>query len=73
MALPTPLFRKIKEAAARHGKTFQECLSELVALGLKAQAAPRGRGGSKLPSYPLGPFLIDPADRAAAFELLRRP
>ena len=70
--MPTPLFRRIKEEAARRGTSFQKVLSELVALGFKAKAAPKTRGFARIPSFPLGRFLVDPADRTAAFEFLRR-
>jgi hypothetical protein len=64
LILDPGLYVELKRRAASEGRTFTDVLEQTLRLGLQAQAALR-RGREKLPSYDLGPFLVDPADRAA--------
>jgi hypothetical protein len=57
------LYADLKRRAAAEGRTLTEVLERTLRLGLQAQSGLR-RGREKLPSYDLGPFLIDPSDRA---------
>lgn len=74
VSLEAGIFRRLKEEAARRGKTLQECLNEFLRLGLDAASARKAKpGGWRLPAHSLGPFKIDPADRQALYDALRRP
>lgn len=64
MVLDPTLFAQLKRRAADEGRTLTEIVERLLRLGLQAASGAR-RTRVQLPSYDLGPFLIDPADRAA--------
>jgi len=68
LVLDPGIHLELKRRAASEGRTFTEVLERTLRLGLQAQAALR-RGRERLPSYDLGPFLVDPADRAAVLGL----
>ena len=55
---------EIKSIAAREGRTLAEVIERTLRRGVE-HARPARRPRVKLPSYDLGPFLADPADRAA--------
>jgi hypothetical protein len=63
MVLDPTLFAQLKRRAADEGRTLTEVVERLLRLGLQAASAGR-RTRVQLPSYDLGPFLVDPADRA---------
>ena len=74
VSLEPTLFRRLKEEAARQGKTFQECVNAYLRLGLESfQRRERGKGHWRLPVLALGRPKIDPADREAIERLDRRP
>jgi len=59
-----------RRATAEH-RTLTEVVEQALRLGLRS---PKGRRPSvALPSYDLGPFLLDPMDRATFGEPTRRP
>jgi len=62
LVLDATLYAELKRRAAGEGRTLGETVERLLRLGLQA-AAPGRRGRARLPSYDLGPFLADPADR----------
>ena len=64
LILDPGIYTELKRRAAAEGRTFTDVIEQTLRLGLSAQAALR-RGRERLPSYDLGPFLVDPADRAA--------
>ena len=64
LILDTGIYADFKRRAAAEGRTFTDVLERTLRLGLQAQSGLR-RGRERLPSYDLGPFLVDPADRAA--------
>jgi hypothetical protein len=68
LILDPGIYLELKRRAASESRTFTEVLERTLRLGLQAQAALR-RGRERLPSYDLGPFLVDPADRAAVLGL----
>ena len=64
------VYAELKRRAAAESRTLTDVLEAALRLGLHVSAA-RRRGRVQLPSYDLGPFLVDPSDRAAlrgAFE-----
>jgi hypothetical protein len=65
LLLSSPLYAQLKQRAAATGRTLTEVVEETLRLGLTVAASTR-RSRIALPSYDLGPFLLDPADRAAA-------
>lgn len=64
LILDPALYQHLKLRAAAEGRTLTEIVEHALRLGLQAGTTGR-RGRLQLPSYDLGPFLIDPADRAA--------
>jgi cytochrome P450 len=64
LLLDPGIYADLKRRAAREGRTLTDVVEEALRLGARAQAA-RRRGREKLPSYDLGPFLVDPGDRVA--------
>jgi cytochrome P450 len=64
LLLDPGIYADLKRRAAHEGRTLTDVVEEALRLGARAQAA-RRRGREKLPSYDLGPFLVDPGDRVA--------
>ena len=58
------LYAELKRRAASEGRTLTAVVERALRLGLQAVAAGR-RPRVHLPSYDLGPFLVDPSDRGA--------
>jgi hypothetical protein len=58
------LYAELKRRAASEGRTLTEVVEGALRLGLHALAG-RRRTRVQLPSYDLGPFLVDPSDRGA--------
>lgn len=54
------LHTELRRLAAREGRTLTEVLERVLRAGLTAEQAPH-RARVPLPSYDLGPFLVDPA------------
>jgi len=63
LLLDASLYAALKQRAAAEGRTLTETVEKALRLGLQTAAARRPR--VVLPSYDLGPFLVDPADRDA--------
>ena len=61
LVLDDSLYSELKALAAREGRTLTEVIERTLRGGLGRGRARRTR--VKLPSYDLGPFLIDPGDR----------
>ena len=64
LQLDPALLGELRRRAADQGRTLTETLEAALRAGLAAGAAAR-RSRIALPSYDLGPFLVDPADREA--------
>ncbi len=64
LVLDGGIYADLKRRAAAEGRTLTEVLERTLRLGLEAQGG-RRRSRGRLPSYDLGPFLVDPSDRAA--------
>lgn len=74
IALDAELRRRLKQEAARQGKTFQDCLNDYLRLGLAAGGPGERRAAAwRLPELSLGRPLIDAADRERLDRLDRRP
>jgi len=56
------LYAELRRRAAAEGRTLTEVVEGALRLGLHALAG-RRRARVQLPSYDLGPFLLDPSDR----------
>ena len=59
LILDTSLYAELKRRAAGEGRTLTEVVEQALRRGLQTPAARRAR--RTLPSYDLGPFLVDPA------------
>jgi len=64
LVLDDVLYARLKKRAAEDGRTLSETVERALRLGIEALSTGR-RGRIKLPSYDLGPFLVDPAQRAS--------
>ena len=62
LILDPALHLELKRRAASEGRTFTEVLERTLRAGLDAAGHPR-RTRITLPSYDLGPYLVDPASR----------
>ncbi len=71
LVLDATLYARLRRRAADEGRTLSDVVEQALRLGLDAPASRRPRVA--LPSYELGPFLVDPADRASFGEVLARP
>lgn len=60
LQLDPALHAELRRLAAREGRTLTEVLERVLRAGLAAEHATR-RVRVSLPSYDLGPFLVDPA------------
>ena len=65
LVLDATLYVSLKKRAADEGRTLSEVVERALRLGLQAMATSR-RARVVLPSYELGPFLVDP-DRRESF------
>jgi ribbon-helix-helix CopG family protein len=65
LLLDAALYADLKRRAAAEGRTLTEVVEQALRLGIHARDSIR-RGRLRLPSYDLGPFLVSPAERAAA-------
>lgn len=64
LVLDDALYAALKKRAAADGRTLSETVERALRLGLQGMAGGK-RGRVSLPSYDLGPFLVDPARRDA--------
>ena len=71
LILDPGLYAELRRRAAHEGRTLTEVVERALRLGLQAPAGRRGR--RVLPSYDLGPFLADPAERGELAAVLREP
>ncbi len=72
LVLDGALYARLKRRAADEGRTLSDVVERALRLGLDALAAGR-RGRVSLPSYELGPFLVDPARRESFAAIVSRP
>jgi len=62
LILDRALYARLKKAATDEGRTLTDVVERTLRRGLDSGSTGR-RPRIPLPSYDLGPFLIDPADR----------
>ncbi len=72
LVLDASLYTRLKKRAADEGRTLSEVVERALRLGLESMASGR-RGRVTLPSYELGPFLVDPARRESFGAIMARP
>ena len=60
LILDAALYAELKSRATREGRTLTEIVERTLREGLAARGVSR-KPRLKLPSYDLGPFLVDPA------------
>ena len=63
LILDAAIYADLKQRAAAEGRTLTEVVERTLRLGLASSGTGR-RGRVSLPSYDMGPYLVDPADRA---------
>lgn len=64
LILEPVLYTHLKKQAAEERRTFTDVVERTLRLGLRAQEAAR-RTRVTVPSFDLGPFLVDPATHRA--------
>jgi hypothetical protein len=64
LILDSALYAELRRRAASEGRTLTDVVERTLRLGLAARA-PARRARVALPSYDLGPFLVDPGDAQA--------
>lgn len=72
LVLDPALYARLKRRAADEGRTLSDVVERALRLGLETLTSSR-RGRVVLPSYELGPFLVDPARRESFGEIVSRP
>jgi hypothetical protein len=72
LVLDPALHARLKQQAAREGRTLSDVVERALRLGLAALAGGH-RGRVTLPSYELGPYLVDPARRESFVGLVAGP
>ncbi len=63
LVLDSALYAELKTRAALEGRTLAEVIEAALRAGIDARVTLR-RPRLRLPSYDLGPFLVDPSDRS---------
>ena len=72
LLLDASLYAELKRRAACEGRTLTDVVERALRLGLHAPGSAR-RSRIELPSYDLGPFLVEPSDRGTFGEIAERP
>ena len=72
LVLDSALYARLKKRAAEEGRTLSDVVESALRLGLEALTSGR-RGRASLPSYDLGPVLVDPARRESFGRIVSRP
>ena len=70
LILDEALYAELKQRAAQERRTLTDVVEQALRRGMEA---PRRHARITLPSYDLGPFLVDPADRTSFGEATERP
>jgi hypothetical protein len=71
LILDPALYAELKRRAATEGRTLTDVVERALRAGLAAPATRRAR--LSIPSYDLGPFLVDPRDRRTWRPQVGRP
>jgi hypothetical protein len=72
LILDAAIYADLKRRAAEEGRTLTDVVEHALRMGIEAQTTGR-RARVTLPSYDLGPFLVDPSDRASLAGVQGRP
>lgn len=72
VALDEITFERVLEMARRQGRTFQECVNELLRVGLEAVGSRGNSPSAPLPVFDLGEPAVDLGDRDALYDLMER-
>jgi len=72
LVLDAALYARLKRRAADEGRTLSDVVEQTLRRGLDALVSSR-RARVELPSYELGPFLVDPARRETFGTLVSGP
>ena len=72
LVLDASLYAALKQRAAAEGRTLTDIVEHALRMGIQAENLLRRRR-VRLPSYDLGPFLVEPADRATLDGLVELP
>ena len=72
LIIDAALYAELKRRAALEGRTLTDVVERALRLGLATQVRGR-RARVTLPSYDLGPFLVEPDERASVAQVLRGP
>ena len=70
LQLDPALYQELRRRAASEGRTLTDVVEQVLRDGLRAPT-PAKRPRVSLPSYDLGPYLVDPADRGERVITLR--
>ena len=70
LVLDDALYANLKRQAVQEGRTLTEVVEQTLRRGM---GSTRKHARISLPSYDLGPFLVDPADRTSFGEATERP
>lgn len=70
LIIPDPIYRQVKRRAAERKITISELVAEYLCKGL-AKTPPR-EPLPPLPTFDMGPFLVDINDKEAMYEVLDR-
>lgn len=68
--LDDQLGKRLKEKAAKEGKTATELIRTYVRSGLNRPVPLHKRGPVSLPSFSMGEPTVDPADRSRLWDLM---
>jgi len=68
LVIPDPVFRELKKRAIDRNTTVSELATEYLRRGLDERPKPKGR--FRLPSFKMGPPLIDVASREEIYRVL---
>ncbi|MGH9402422.1 MAG: hypothetical protein ACRD2P_09980 [Terriglobia bacterium] len=68
LIIPDPVFKDLKRRAVERGETLSELATEFLRQGLREK--PRHKLPLRLPSFKMGPPLINIADREELYRVL---
>jgi hypothetical protein len=73
LVLDDALVDRVRERAKERGVSMSSVVEEAIVRMLAQPAGPASREPIDLPSFPMGPFLVDITDRDALYDALDDP
>jgi hypothetical protein len=73
LVLDDALVDRVRERAKERGVSMSSVVEEAIVRMLAQPAVPAAREPIDLPSFPMGPFLVDITDRDALYDALDDP